>query len=86
MKIYVTQEHINRGIKNDCIRCPVALALFDAFPNTKRVDVDTGTLFWTNSMGDRNWSKTPRSVWRFINRFDRGSDVKPFAFIWRERL
>ena len=30
MKVHVTQDHINRGIKKDNALCPVALAVQDA--------------------------------------------------------
>ena len=90
MKIYVTQEHINRGKKKSCNKCPVALAILDAFPDARSVDADTDTLSWSDNRsyyrGNKEFAITPRSVYRFICRFDAGKEVKPFAFIWKEKV
>lgn len=82
--ISVTQKDIDTGIRISCINCPVATAL------TR----DTGSLcevFQTHPNQDCElWChrpgipikaiSAPRSVNRFVKRFDRGLPVKPFRF------
>lgn len=72
--IKVTKKHIQKGGKyyNDC---PVALAIKDVFPD-KTVSVDGMYIFVT----PKN-IKCPRSVSRFVNRYDDEKSVKPFNFI-----
>lgn len=74
MVINVTQEHIDRGTKKECSKCPVALALKDAgFPNAF-VGVFS---IWPFEMTRLDVSN---EVEEFIAAFDCGSIVKPFSF------
>jgi hypothetical protein len=105
-KITVTQNHINRGKVKDCSYCPIALALKDAFKldyskAIPKVDEDEvsicgssrvmGTKYFAQYLNDKvSMQMVPRSVTRFIKKFDKirsrkvkRSDVKPFTFIFR---
>lgn len=71
--IKVLKKHIKTsefGIKN----CPVALALKDS--GYSDVSVGLNVIFIGLKI-----IKSPRSVDRFINKFDRKKSVKPFNFI-----
>lgn len=82
--IKVLPKHIKKG-KPECMgKCPVALALLEQ-TDYQRVAVDTDEIelvtdenewFYDNSLKVRS----PRSVQRFINRFDTGKPVQPFNF------
>jgi len=81
MLISVANKHIKQGRKNKkrgiiCFPyskyCPVALALRDAGINV--------SVFETIFSSSKGIIITPRSVNRFIVRFDNGKSVKPFKF------
>lgn len=77
IKIHVTSEDIERGQKSSCDFCPGARAL----KRVTRLPLQVGSLTIM-----KNWvsvAKTPRSLQRFINRFDTGKPVKPFAFFYQ---
>ena len=77
--IKVTQEHINKGIKNICNKCPVALALNEYF-NISSASVSHNYL----SVVMKNWIarrwSTPETVSKFIKNFDTDNVVTPFEF------
>lgn len=78
MKILVTQEHIEKGCRVSSGFCPIALAVSAATlidnVGVTRNRIRIGALCL----------KTPRSANRFINRFDRWLEVKPFSFTLKE--
>lgn len=83
-KVTVTQEHIANGSKSDCGHCPVALALLEA-TGADRVFVGYGAINTHN--GDKvTCFMWPRSVTRFVDKFDEGRPVKPFTFKLRPRI
>ena len=78
-KINVTQDNIDDGTPGGPHSCPVARALADA----------TGQIWWVTSRtagrGDRfatscRFFELPRSAVDFIDTFDKGQSVGPFAF------
>ncbi|HYT08949.1 MAG TPA: hypothetical protein VEL77_14995 [Rugosimonospora sp.] len=72
--ISVTAEDIANGRPKHLSRCPVALALARTFyTETVRVYED----YYALNDYPRNW---PVSVTVWIERFDKGKPVKPFAF------
>ncbi len=75
--IHVTKEHIAKGDKHDCRKCPVALAVKDAFPFAEIIDADLEKI-----RIDSRWFETPDKVARFMNRFDYGSrwTMRPIKF------
>lgn len=78
--ISVTQEHIDKGERNMACTCAVALALinhgFD--PAVSKTAI---SIAYRGRIYD---IKHPRSVNRFIKRFDKGLAVKPFRFFLNE--
>ncbi len=82
MKITVSQDHINRGVRQDTCACPIALAVSEALPKDNRDTVtvrNSSNLYigedWVPIDDDR--------VKDFIIRFDANVDPKwlePFDF------
>ena len=74
MKIKVTQEHIDNGLRSDCYYCPIALALKDA----------TGFNWYVGSIYIGNESTVitllSNTTKDFIWRFDIAAMVIPFEF------
>ncbi len=79
MKINVTANHIDSGIKCDSGACPVALALQEAFPDKKWIYVD----MWKMQIGGYH-TEPPESVSEFIDKFDNPYQdpkwLEPFDF------
>lgn len=83
MRIKVTKVHIGAGVKESADRCPVALAVATAGAPCSIVVVDTHEIKWCDLKDpDLQWSQhlTPSAVKEFIEKFDAGKAVKPFAF------
>lgn len=95
MKIKVEQRHIDNGVKLDCKRCAVALAVSDTFPGWDvyaNVDeiflerivrvVDESDEFQRVDHEARTFN-TPHEVADFIRKFDEPIQqvgLKPFEF------
>ena len=80
MKIQVTQQHIQLGLRGSCTADPIALALKDAgfmrpWVSPTRIE----TVGQNGGYMKENWS-CPQSVLSFMIRFDRGEVVSPFEF------
>ena len=69
----VTGKHIREGKPNILYACPIALSLNEATGCATSVGVEVVRIG-----GD--FYDLPRSVQRFIKRFDAGKPVKPFRF------
>lgn len=85
MLINVTQDHIDRGVKEDCEKCPVALAVFETVPGCVYADVsDIGIKVHIRDVANGGYgvstTKAPASVPAFYAAFDSGRPVKPFSF------
>jgi hypothetical protein len=91
MHIVVTPEDIAVGLKGDCYRCPVALALERVTGDTDANIFQQGYTLWIEA-----WSRcipAPYPVLRFIRDFDDEVQVQSFAFDlpeqsdpeWKER-
>lgn len=76
--VTVTQNDIDRGFKDSCLNCPVALAMTRAFGETVSVD-KTG---WCTMEGRQG--KLPQVARDFIEKFDTVLDdafiLTPFEF------
>lgn len=85
MKIHVTQEDIDLGVRQDCNQCPICLALRKHFKDVNGVWVDGTRIIVSYSEGKKESVEMvavpPRSVSRFVGRVDQGKKVKPFNFI-----
>jgi hypothetical protein len=76
MKIRVTQEHINQGVKFHAGKCPVALACREATGQPHVVSRDE-IIVLTSPMIRH---KTPADVGAFIYAFDHSRLVQPLEF------
>lgn len=74
MKIEVTQDDINRGIRSSYCECPIALALQRKLSIS---DIEVGdTSICVNKIKYRHTDETLD----FISEFDEGEYVEPFTF------
>ncbi len=74
MRISVTQDHIRRGERYMCMRCPVALAVSE---QTIAVFVKVNK---TNIRVNGQTFRIDTGVRRWIKDFDVGDAVEPFSF------
>lgn len=65
LSITVTLDHIQRGQRQSCARCPIALAILEILPLAD-VDVDVGCI----RIDDMCYA-VPEVVNTFIHQFDR---------------
>jgi hypothetical protein len=77
--ISVTAEHIAEGVRCSCSRCPVALAIADAFPGA---DVWVGGASFDITFEDAEpvFVDLPSEAEDFIGRFDEDGFGEPFSF------
>lgn len=75
MKIKVTQKDIDRGVKNDCDSCPIALAMSKAFGHMISVNDHE-----YRSRISFTYYPLPVDVQNFIGHFDCEDQVEPFEF------
>jgi hypothetical protein len=85
VRVEVTAEDIAKGERAECGRCPVALACKRVLPGA-RVMVDGCSIDFTlKPAGEGEWDdwtsiEAPAEVDAFIQAFDDGHPVAPFAF------
>lgn len=75
LRVEVTAEDIRKGVKDDTCKCPVARALKRIFPGSP---VEVGVTY-VSIRGVV--AAAPRSVRRFVDRFDMGKRVRPAVFV-----
>ena len=81
IRVRVTQEDIDAGVRGDCTSCPVALALLRAVPGAYEAAVD-GPHFDLAMVDGPNLYDVPlprRVAWA-IARFDFSGTMSPFEF------
>jgi len=78
--INVTAEHIENGVRENCERCPVALAIMDAFPGASGIYVESRVFSISRDGYRRDEIKLPREASEFIWDFDASKTVQPFSF------
>jgi hypothetical protein len=78
-KVCVSDEHIMLGLQYNPHFCPVARAIREQVPGASGVSVTCKSIYM--DVG-RQWffRVPPRSVARFIERFDKDASGKPFNF------
>jgi len=76
--INVTADHIRRGVCGDMGKCPIALACVDAGLEYPAVDADR--IDYEVAPGLRGHSTPPVAICHFVENFDDGKHVDPFAF------
>lgn len=75
MIIEVTQEDIDAGIKKNCTKCPIALAVQRAFKNSS---LEIGGLSVYQDC--HKVCEMPYEARVFVQCFDDGKPVNPFTF------
>lgn len=83
-KISVTQKDIDMGVQESCTNCPAAIAckregLSDVRVFGDVVSYSNGKDYFHGEF-KCNDAKVPRSLLRFIKRFDAGKPVRQFSF------
>lgn len=84
MKLDITQEHIDKGIRGSFESCPIALAAKKECPG-KRIHINSATIR-AYDITDDNDRETGLIYWLpvaardFIQAFDGREPVKPFSF------
>lgn len=81
MQINVTERHIRDGVPNQCVGCPVSLAIEDALgtrcdhsPAVRDIEI----VLYRD--GGRESVPVPPEVREFIANYDDGLAVGPFSF------
>lgn len=82
MIIQVTQEHIDNGLSDDCILCPIALAFFDVLAIGLLAHVSSGgfRLMRRENKEIVHSGYLPKEARYFISRFDDCEETKPISF------
>lgn len=80
LKVNVTQEHIDKGVRYHSDICPIAWALRDALSvGCCGVVVRASEATWFED-GCRHHAWLPCTAQQFVVEFDNGQDVSPFSF------
>lgn len=82
-KIHVSQEDIDQGCQLQADNCPVFHALARQAPPPVGTTWFGDIIEWSVALGTLDTGSVyqmPRSVERFVSRFDHGKPVKPFSF------
>ena len=74
MKIKVTKEHIENGVREDCLLCPVATAVQEKI-GKYMVTVRSDYIY----INGETYPLTPETG-EFVHMFDNGYEVAPFEF------
>lgn len=85
MRIYVTAEHIRRGIRRYPGGCPVALALHEALPQWHWKVYQEALAFRPHAAVHTHSYCLSRAVQRRIAAYDSGLGMQPFAFNLKPR-
>ena len=79
MKINVTEEDIRMGLRYECSKCPIAIALKRAYKE-ERVAVSTVAFLIYHLSIPLHTLDDDSNIVSFIEDFDNGRPVKPFSF------
>lgn len=83
MRVKVTQDHIDRGVRREPCLCPIALALKDL--GVDKPNVHFTFVRWEEWGADGIFERLclpnlPAGARKFVKLFDEGESVKPFEF------
>lgn len=77
--INVTQADIDAGVKQECFRCPIALAARRVFDHDVSVD-DEYIIHYASTEVKADFYALPDEARQFVQHFDHGDPVTPFSF------
>lgn len=77
--VHVTQEDIDRAMRNQSARCVIATAIARSIPGATKVAVDLQALRFTVD-GERHVYFTPPGAVGYVVAFDAGDPIHPFSF------
>lgn len=86
VEVKVTQEHIDRGKRRDCAKCPVTLAADELVKPDVHLTTGKTYIYWCDPWIDRTGdlevqeAVLPAAAIGFIVDFDMGTWVAPFTF------
>lgn len=80
MKITVTQQHIDKGVRGSCSSDPISLALQDAGFKNPWAGTDRITASGFGPFRRYYSLETPPALLAFMRDFDTGKEVLPFEF------
>jgi hypothetical protein len=84
INVSVTEDHIKRGIKEDCDKCAIALAVLDAVEYRSLATGPIVRVFDPNEIEvyGKRYSVVVdyHMVKSFISNFDSGNNVEPISF------
>ena len=78
MKIQVTQQHINLGLRGSCTGDPISLSMKDA--GLRSPWVSPTRIVWNDRFDHPFEVETPEDVVQFMKSFDNDLYVEPFEF------
>lgn len=78
LKVKVTREHIEKGEVGHPLRCPIAWAVREKFPNSSFVCVDYNSIISGENGSERY--HLPFRARCFVHNFDCRRPVDPFTF------
>jgi hypothetical protein len=85
LRVFVSQSDISHGIRHDCRRCPVALAVRRAwwrkFRQVARLSLDAYEIRLNGAT-----IELPVAVSNKIFQFDKGYPIRPFRFTLENNL
>jgi len=80
-RVDVTQEDIDRAVKNASTKCVVAQAIARTIPDATRIEVDIQAIRFTRAeSGNRYLYLTPPAVGGYVVAFDAGDEIDAFRF------
>lgn len=80
IEVSVTAEHIAEGKRNDCSRCPIALALSRIVPPEGRVYVYSDHAVFSILGKGPYFGDLPDDAQYFVQMYDKARSVGPFTF------
>lgn len=80
VRVRVTQEDIDAGVRDDCNRCPLALAVMRAVPQAKMAVVTYASVKLVMDATTLVTAKLPDRATLAIVEFDSSGTMSPFEF------
>ena len=78
MRIQVSQQHINAGLRGSCSGDPICLAMKDA--RIIKPWVSPTSISWLDIHGFKKSVETPEDVIQFMKSYDNELVSEPFSF------